>query len=381
MIRKVSLFLMLLSLIANCSKKKDDNSLRNLLILGFLSQSTAETVSLTPGVSVRQKVLVIEGQEMNYTISQATSTSSSTLTKSSLFDSRVVISLVDSDNKEVYSTITIPGSTEIIKYTPKKTGEFTVVITPVGKGTVTTSVQGGTISNSLGSENSSVSALSGKRKYRISGSILQGSWVLATVEEATGISADGKGTFTPITNAVVTLTVDGTTNFSTTYNANHSLGGVFAFPWSGYANDTVGNSYGGNLNGRKLRLKVSHPTIADISLDAEITAFPDTVTDVKMNGISSVNGSGETLTLDKTQPLTMTWKNATSNKPELTQFQVNSANNAIITLLVPAENETFTISKDLLSSGLTSSETNNSDNCVGAIGELGLPVFLIPPFM
>jgi hypothetical protein len=373
--KKITLLLYLAILTANCSKKSEDNSFKNLFLLGYLSNTKAEAaslseiVSLTAGVSIRQKLDVIEGQGINYTVSQTSSASSSMHSRDSLFDNRIVISLVDSDNKELYSTITIPGSSETLRYIPKKSGQFTAVITPFGNGTISTSIEGGSKANTLSSQNSVISAISGKRKYRITGAILQGAWVLINVDEVTSISADGRATFSPITDAIVTLTVDSTTDFSTTYNNNHSLG-IFSFPFSGYANDQVGSNYGGNVNGRKLRLKVTHPTKSDISLDAEITAYPSTVTDVKINGISSTNGNGETLTIDKNEPITMTWKNATVNKPDLTQFQVNSNNNSIFTLLMPAENETFTVSKELLS-GLTSSGSTSDDNCIGAIGGAG----------
>jgi hypothetical protein len=224
--KKITLLLYLAILTANCSKKSEDNSFKNLFLLGYLSNTKAEAaslseiVSLTAGVSIRQKLDVIEGQGINYTVSQTSSASSSMHSRDSLFDNRIVISLVDSDNKELYSTITIPGSSETLRYIPKKSGQFTAVITPFGNGTISTSIEGGSKANTLSSQNSVISAISGKRKYRITGAILQGAWVLINVDEVTSISADGRATFSPITDAIVTLTVDSTTDFSTTYNNN-----------------------------------------------------------------------------------------------------------------------------------------------------------------
>ena len=346
--------------LASCSKKSNDNSLRNLLILGYLTQSKPETVSLTAGVALRQKIVATQGQELKYTISQTASSSSSLLTRDTAFNNRVTASLIDSDNREVYTTVTIPGTTETISYTPSKSGTFTVSLTPSGTGSISTTLSGATASNTLTSENSATSALTGKRKYSIGGGFIQASLAYITIDEVTAIGSNGKPTLSPIKDAVVTLTV-GTSVNSLTYASSNFFG---VLP-GGYSFNT------GGISGKKVVLKISHPTISDLTFEKEIPLVPTTVSNVKINGISSAINSGTTLNLDKTLPVTFTWTNATgADKPDTTQISFKGANSEDIFIMIPASNETYTISKELLT-GLTVTSTTATDDCFGIQGGAG----------
>ncbi len=358
MIRKVSLFLMLLSLIANCSKKKDDNSLRNLLILGFLSQSKAETVSLSAGVALRQDVSVTAGQEFTYTVSHPSSGSSSLLSRDTSLDNRVLTSILDTDNQEVARILTVPGLTEKITYMPKKTGSIKVVVIPRGSGSITTNITGGTAANSLSSQNSSTLALTGKRKYAIAGAILTNTgFSIINVDEITSIKSDGTVVKKSISDAIVTLTVD-----STTATVNYGVNPASNEPCF------IVTSINGYSPGKTVRLRVTHPTISDINFDKEIAASPSPVTNVKINGISTTRGGGTTLTIDKTAPLIFTWELPTSNQPPTTQIQFNRGDGTDLFLFFPADKLTYTLPKELLT-GLTSIST--TDDCMGSLGGAG----------
>ena len=341
---------------ANCSKKSDDNTLRNLLILGSLFGDKSERVSMKAGVSVRQRLEVTAGQEFKYNLTQSGSVSSSTLSKNNAFSNSMKISIVDSDNKEVYSAITVPGMSDTISYTPTKSGECTVIIIPNGDGTINASVSGARALNSLNSENSSEIALSGKRKYQIVGALLSKTFFIVYVNEITSIDSTGLPIFTPKSDAIVTLTI-GTQNVPLTYSgdiANLMGPGFFTF----FAPDNTG---------KKIRLQVTHPTISDINFDKEITASPTTVSNVKANNISSNINSGTTLTIDKSnpQPITFTWDIPTgANKPETTQIEVGLSN----FIFVPADKGSYTVAKELLS---VFTSTSTSDDCFGSLGGAG----------
>jgi hypothetical protein len=122
-----------------------------------------------------------------------------------------------------------------------------------------------------------------------------------------------------------------------------------------------------STSGKKIRLRVTHPTISDINFDKEITATPTTVKNVKANGISSAINSGTTLTIDKSnpQPIEFTWDIPTgANKPETTQIEIGRNN----FIFVPAFKGSYTVAKELLTV-LTS--TSTSDDCIGSMGGAG----------
>jgi hypothetical protein len=355
---RIILTLLLAIISANCSKKKDDNSLRNLLVLGILSQSRAETVSLTAGVALRQEISVTAGQEFTYTITQPSASSSSLLSRATSLDNRILTSILDTDNQEVARVLTVPGLTEKITYMPKKTGSIKIAIIPRGSGSITTNITGGTASNSLSSQNSSTLALTGKRKYAIAGAILTNSgYSIVNVDEITSIKSDGTIVKKSISDAIVTFTVDGVT-----VTVNYGINPANSDPCF------IATSINGYAPGKKVRLRVTHPTISDINFDKEIAASPSPVSNVKVNGISSSKGSGTTLTIDKTAPLIFTWELPTSNQPPTTQISFNRGDGTDIFLFFPADKLTYTVPKELLT-GLTS--TSTTDDCIGSIGGAG----------
>jgi len=102
MIFRIILSLLLAILIANCSQKKDDNSLRNFLILGILSQPNAETLTLSPGKSLRQSIALTAGTKFTLQVSQRASTSSSLYSKATSCEKdSLPATLVDSTRKMV----------------------------------------------------------------------------------------------------------------------------------------------------------------------------------------------------------------------------------------------------------------------------------------
>ena len=174
--------------------------------MGFLSNSKSETVSLServnlfPGVSIRQNLVLTEGQEMKYKFSQTISNSTTMYSRNTLLNNRINISLVDIDNKESISTNIIPESIAI----------------------------------NFSSENSASSVINRKREQRIMKRILEGAWILLNIDEVINSLEDGKAIFSKVTDVVVTLKVDSTKIFLTNYNSNHLLG-IFTFPFSGFA--------------------------------------------------------------------------------------------------------------------------------------------------
>jgi len=344
----------------SCSKKKEDNSLRDLSILGILTNffdGNGEKLSLTGGVSVKQKISVTSGQEFKYTITQGKDSTGET------FENRVVISILDTNNNEVYGTITLPGVTEIISYTPKATGEFTVMFIPYNTTTLKTVLTGATsISSSLKSANSRSIAsprndLVGKGKYYIKGGFIQAVFPIINVYEVTGLE-NRKPVLSEITNASVIVEVDGTA-----YTLPYSLNPGFSQP-PAYSLQNIG----GSVIGKKLQVKITHPTISDINYDQTLTAVPNFVSNVTVNGESTVNNNGKTIEIDKTQPITYTWTNSSANTSEITtQLGIKDGAGGDVFLYVPASLGRFTISKDLLS-GLTPTSSKSSDDCIGIIG-------------
>jgi hypothetical protein len=367
---RIILPLLLALLTANCSQKKDDNSLRNLLILGILSQSKSETVNFTPGVAVRQKIEATQGQTIKYSIAQASATTSSILSRNTALSNRVTTSLIDSDNIEVYTTITVPGLTSEISYTPPKSGTYTVSMVPNGSGSVSTTLSGATASNTFASENSSANALLGKRQYAISGGFLQGVLAVINIEKVTSIGSDGKPVKTKITDAVVTLTV-GTSVSNISYSSSFT---PYEFLGGGYF-----SNINGGISGKKVSLKITHPTLTDLVFEKEMPITPTYVSNVIVNGLSANLGSGQTLTIDKTQSIPITWTNATgTDKPDTVQINIvaETAGNGLF-LYIPASLGTYTVPKELLSI-LTS--TSSSDNCIGINGGAGSRFISDPNF-
>jgi hypothetical protein len=106
---------------------------------------------------------------------------------------------------------------------------------------------------------------------------------------------------------------------------------------------------------------------------------PTYVSNVNVNGLSANLGSGQTLTIDKTQAIPITWTNATGNdKPDTVQINImaETASNDIF-LYIPASLGTYTVPKELLSI-LTS--TSSSDNCIGINGGAGSRYITDPNF-
>jgi hypothetical protein len=348
-------------ILMSCSKKKDDNSPRNLSILGFLSSSSqstkTESISLTGGVSVKQKISVTSGQELKYTLRQGSSSSGTP------FENRVVISLLDTNNNEVFSTITIPGSSEILSYTPSTTGQFTVLIIPYNSTIMETLLTGATrISSNIQSvtQNSNIltkDTLVGKGKYYISGAFLQAVFPVFFVYEVQKLE-NRKPVLNTITDAIVVVEVNGT-DYTLPYNPNPGFGVSAAY--------SIFN-VGGSVIGKKVRVKITHPTISDLNFDQTISAVPNTVSSIALNGETSLNNSGKTIEIDKNLPITYTWVNSSNNSNEITvQLGIKDGEGGDIFIYVPANLGNYTISRDLLT-GLTSTSLTNNDDCIGIVG-------------
>jgi len=368
---RIILTLLLAIISANCSKKKDDNSLRNLLFLGILSQSTTETVTLSLGKSLRQNLTLTAGTKFTYQVSQKATTSSSLYSRStsSEKDSLTAI-LLDPSGKMVIGITTVPGMTDKIEYTPSQSGTYCIVAQSESATTAEFTYSGGSSTNSLSSENTSAKQLEGTRKYGVSATLLAESYLTVSLFEVSAIGSDGTPTYQNISDAVVSMNVSGK-QISLTYNANHSLGGIFQF--TGYAH-TLSNSEKTGLSTNPVSVSITHPSKSDLKLNLEILTYPTFVSNIKMNAKETLIGSSAS-ELTTTSDVEFTWDDATSNKPELVRVEVLSilSNGTFKNSYVypRADSGKYTLKKELLKY-LTLTSTTNTDNCIGIQGGAGV---------
>ena len=151
---------------------------------------------------------------------------------------------------------------------------------------------------------------------------------------------------------------------SLTYNANHSLGGIFQF--TGYAH-TLSNSEKTGLSTNPVSLSITHPSKSDLKLNLAILTYPTFVSNIKINGKDTLNGSSA-IQLTTTSDVEFTWDNATTLKPEMVRIEVLSSlstgkfrNSYVYPIAASGK---YTLKKELLKY-LTLSSVNISDNCIG----------------
>jgi hypothetical protein len=368
---RIILPLLLAILTANCSKKKDDNSLRNLLILGILTQPKAETVTLSPGRSLRQTIALTAGTKFTLQVSQKSSTSSSLYTRATSCekDSQTA-TLVDSTGKMVQGLTTVPGMVDKIEFTPDQSSNYGLIVQSECSTTSEFTYSGGNPTNTLASENSIAKQLEGTRKYGVEAALLAENILMVTLFEVTALASDGTPTYQMITNAVVSMGVSGK-QFSLPYNSNHLLVGG-TLPFNGYAY-TLSNSEKTGLSTNPVTVSITHPSKSDLILNLELLTYPTFVSNVKMNGKETLIGSSAS-ELTTTSDVDFTWDNATSNKPENVRIEVLSIlssgkfRNSYV--YPTASSGKYTLKKELLKY-LTQTSTNDTDNCIGIQGGAG----------
>ncbi len=368
---RIILTLLLAIISANCSKKKDDNSLRNLLFLGILSQSTTETVTLSLGKSLRQNLTLTAGTKFTYQVSQKATTSSSLYSRSTSSEKDSLnATILDPKGKMVMGIKTVPGMTDKIEFTPDQTGTYSFIAQSESATTAEFSYSGGSPTNSLSSENTSAKQLEGTRKYGVSATLLAESFLIVSLFEVSAIGSDGTPTYQNISDAVVSMNVSGK-QISLSYNANHSLAGG-AFTHNGYAH-TLTSSEKTGLSTNPVSLSVTHPTKSDLKVNLEILTYPSFVSNIKMNGKDTLNGSSA-IELTTTSDVEFTWDNATTLKPEMVRIEVLSSlstggfrNSYVYPIAASGK---YTLKKELLKY-LTLTSANNSDNCMGIQGGAG----------
>jgi hypothetical protein len=323
---------------------------------------------MTPGSSIRQGLQLTANSKMTYTISSSVTSTSFINSKNTSTTDNVNFVLLDPEGKLIQGISIPPGLEEPFEYTPSSSGVYNIIMQTKGNVNINSKISGGTRQNDLNSEKSLSKLIEGKRKYYIYGLILQDYIMMVDVREVTSISSDGKATMSNVTGATVTMGASGKT-YNLTYSTSHNLGFM---TYSGYYAQIPSGDRSA-VSSNSVSLAVSHPTITDLSLSLSLNQYPNYVSNIKIEGNSTLNGASS-LTVSPNSDLTITWDNAsTTNKPDLVKIDVISSSNGQTSshsLYPRADQQTYKIKKELLKI-LTSTSLTNTDNCIGINGGAG----------